>query len=324
MSELRTKNITVGTFDAVVKMVQSPEVTLELLKKIFFACFTAIDARKDYWFETIAKEIIAENCITFVNSGDDGKDGIRCVATLVFCAVPNSRRPFMKGANRGNNLINMSTRRSKTNIWTARPVRKVPHHEFSYEKIDGWEHLIKWDPEAKKIYDEHHPKETVAPNLSSGGTAAKKPESRSSATMVSHDHSLATTLPPMDAADMFSMFDSLAPSDGSAFLDEVKGPNSLDNDSVSSVPVRMKRQGASTDNFWVAAEGMKSQTTSLDPRRVLPQREFIVNAHDGENHGRMLSDMSSGTEVSCMFACPPKMPCRLVASCPSHLTFLCN
>ena len=319
MSELRRNKVFHGSWDAATQQLQSDKVTLKLIQSVFSACFTVIEERKEYWFENTAKEIIVENCVTFVNSGQDGMDGIKCVASLVHAAVPNSRRPVMKGANRGRNIINMSTRRSKENFWTARPKgMKAKQHEFAYEKIDGWAHLVQWDPEAKRIYEEHHPKKdppiTHLPDYSGGGQASTTKALRGSATTVSHDHSLITTLPQIDA-ETLSMF-QFPPSDGSVqvgghFLDGdgvggQSSPDSLANndDLVSSLPVRMKQQGDPTNGFWGATAGRECHGDSSNLSRVLPQRDFVVDANT--NHRPMLSDMSAGTEVSFAHV----LPCR--------------
>ena len=98
------------------------------------------------------------------------------------------------------------------------------------------------------------------------------------------------------------------------------GASYSDDDLVSSLPVCMKQQGAPTNGFWGATAGRECQGDSSNLSRVFPQRDFIVNANT--NHRPMLSDMSTGTEVSFAHVPPKRLPFLVAGKSFSPTNFL--
>lgn len=152
LTNLRNQNVNYGSIGEISAHLNGENSNLALCRQVFLACFTWINEEKTTLVNSIASAVILENDIRFHCAATENEK-VACIAALADEAVHTARKPFMKGGNRSN-VVTMSTK-IRDGDWGGRVSPAVGSNMFSYDKINGWLHLIKCDPMARSIYKQH-------------------------------------------------------------------------------------------------------------------------------------------------------------------------
>ena len=158
VSNLNKLNYPHGSFATVATKLNSDKVSLDFVEKVYKACFTLPEENNKVLCESVALKVITEQGITFYKTeGTNVKPGLEGIVELIKTdALHSARKPIMKGGNHGANLIHMSSRVGRNGGWTAVLKKRPKKHEFSHDKVSGWEHLIHYDTVAKQVFFKHH------------------------------------------------------------------------------------------------------------------------------------------------------------------------
>lgn len=215
--KLNKLGVMLDNFGAVAKWLNTSKVRLEFVEKVFEACFTWPEETKATLYEKLANEVITdEGIIFYLKDSPDKKvksniDGI--IELIETEALHTARKPIMKGANPGKDMVCMSTRKEKGTDWTHKITPRPKRHIFSYEKVNGWKTLASHDPIAKQVFLQHHghlpgekpqfgmkmpPTVTAAASVASSASAARSSSEASAALVTNYGSTGDVGLPPME------------------------------------------------------------------------------------------------------------------------------